>query len=148
MGGWRTQLLPGPPNNWAAWSRHWSPLKTDISDRSLSGGAVRRFRSWSGKSQQYVGPTWSYPVCVRSQRHHCVCSTHTTLVYLTFGPQMVRNISRPLQRTACFDAPRGAVPVSDAPSPGRWSDPLDAGGIRGSVWGRCGQGKGQDVESM
>lgn len=34
-----------------------SPLKTDISDRSLLGGVVRRCRSWSGNSQQYVGPT-------------------------------------------------------------------------------------------
>ena len=29
---------PGPPSIWAAWSRHWSHLKRDISDRSLSGG--------------------------------------------------------------------------------------------------------------
>ena len=124
---------PGPPSIWAAWSRHWSHLKTDISDRSLLGGFVRRCRSWSGKSRQYVGPIQF--VLDPNKRHLCVWSTHTTLVYLTFGPHMVNETSP----DPCSAPPvltlRRARFRCHVPSPGRWSDPLDAGGVV-LVWGR------------
>ena len=60
----------------------------------------------------------SYPVCVRPQQTTSLCvvdSHHPCLPYL-WSSHGQRNISRPLQRTACFDPPQGAVPVSCAES--------------------------------
>lgn len=48
---WTTQHLGGLESALVAFE------KRHIRSESLGGGVVRRCRSWSGKSQQYVGPT-------------------------------------------------------------------------------------------